>query len=139
MTSIQLPIATRFCPLSRLFGFRSSLFKVFVSASSMFLKEYNTPKNANIIITKKIEIVSNFTFTRLPLYFFSPCLSYSKKKWPKKMILSQRELFNIPEDVAYLNTAYMSPLLNSAVSACDKGVRMKARPWELMILIFMTQ
>ena len=52
------------------------------------------------------------------------------------MILSQRELFNIPEDVAYLNTAYMSPLLNSVVSACDEGVRMKARPWELMISDF---
>ena len=52
------------------------------------------------------------------------------------MILSQRELFNIPEEVAYLNTAYMSPLLNSVVSACDKGVRMKTRPWELMISDF---
>ena len=52
------------------------------------------------------------------------------------MILSQRELFNIPEDVAYLNTAYMSPLLNSVVSACDEGVRMKAHPWELMISDF---
>ena len=52
------------------------------------------------------------------------------------MILPQRELFNIPEDVAYLNTAYMSPLLNSVVSACDEGVRMKARPWELMISDF---
>ena len=52
------------------------------------------------------------------------------------MILSQRELFNIPEDIAYLNTAYMSPLLNSVVSACDEGVRMKAHPWELMISDF---
>jgi selenocysteine lyase/cysteine desulfurase len=49
------------------------------------------------------------------------------------MILSQRKLFKIPEEVAYLNTAYMSPLLNSVVSACDEGVRLKAQPWELKI------
>ena len=49
------------------------------------------------------------------------------------MIPSQRSLFAIPRDVAYLNTAYMSPLMNSVVSACDVGVRMKATPWTLTI------
>ena len=49
------------------------------------------------------------------------------------MIPSQRHLFAIPRDVAYLNTAYMGPLMNSVVSACDDGVRMKATPWTLTI------
>ena len=49
------------------------------------------------------------------------------------MIDCQRHLFDIPEDVAYLNTAYMSPLMNSVVDAIDKGSRLKARPWTLKI------
>lgn len=49
------------------------------------------------------------------------------------MIPNQRHLFTMPRDVAYLNTAYMSPLMNSVVSACDGGVRMKATPWSLTI------
>lgn len=49
------------------------------------------------------------------------------------MIPNQRSLFAMPRDVAYLNTAYMSPLMNSVVSACDVGVRMKATPWTLTI------
>lgn len=49
------------------------------------------------------------------------------------MIPSQRHLFAIPRDVAYLNTAYMGPLMNSVVAACDQGVRMKATPWTLTI------
>ncbi len=49
------------------------------------------------------------------------------------MIPSQRHLFAIPRDVAYLNTAYMGPLMNSVVAACDNGVRMKATPWTLTI------
>ena len=49
------------------------------------------------------------------------------------MIDCQRDLFDIPEDVAYLNTAYMSPLMNSVVEAIDKGSRLKARPWTLKI------
>ena len=49
------------------------------------------------------------------------------------MIPSQRHLFAIPRDVAYLNTAYMGPLMNSVVSDCDDGVRMKATPWTLTI------
>ncbi len=49
------------------------------------------------------------------------------------MIDCQRHLFDIPEDVAYLNTAYMSPLMNSVVEAIDTGSRLKARPWTLKI------
>lgn len=39
----------------------------------------------------------------------------------------------MPRDVAYLNTAYMSPLLNKAVEAGDAGLRLKATPWALTI------
>ena len=49
------------------------------------------------------------------------------------MLSSQRHLFNIPEEVVYLNTAYMSPLLNSVVEAIDRGVRSKAHPWKITI------
>lgn len=49
------------------------------------------------------------------------------------IIPSQRALFDIPREVAYLNTAYMSPLSHAAVAAIDRGARMKARPWDLTI------
>ena len=52
------------------------------------------------------------------------------------MLSSQRHLFNIPQEVVYLNTAYMSPLLNSVVEAIDKGVRSKAHPWKITISNF---
>ena len=55
------------------------------------------------------------------------------------MIQSQRHLFNIPDNVAYLNTAYMSPLLNSVVSAIDEGARLKSQPWRLTIPDFYDQ
>ena len=47
------------------------------------------------------------------------------------MIPSQRHLFDLPEDVAYLNCAYMAPLMHSVVEAGEGGVRRKARPWEI--------
>ena len=47
------------------------------------------------------------------------------------MLASQRHLFDIPDDVAYLNCAYMSPLMKSAVEAGEVGLERKMRPWEL--------
>lgn len=47
------------------------------------------------------------------------------------MIPSQRHLFDIPDDIAYLNCAYMSPLLKAVVAAGEEGVHRKARPWEI--------
>ncbi len=41
----------------------------------------------------------------------------------------QRDLFDIPDDVAWLNCAYMSPLMKSAVEAGEAGIRRKAHPW----------
>lgn len=50
---------------------------------------------------------------------------------PTLSLPSQRHLFDIPRDVAWLNCAYMSPLMNSAVAAGDSGIRRKARPWSI--------
>ena len=47
------------------------------------------------------------------------------------MIPNQRHLFDLPDDIAYLNCAYMAPLMHSVVEAGRRGVRRKARPWEL--------
>ena len=49
----------------------------------------------------------------------------------KQMILCQRHLFDIPDDVAYLNCAYMSPLMRPVIEAGIAGLSRKAHPWEL--------
>jgi selenocysteine lyase/cysteine desulfurase len=47
------------------------------------------------------------------------------------MLSCQRHLFDIPDGVAYLNCAYMSPLLKSALEAGTVGLARKEHPWEL--------
>jgi selenocysteine lyase/cysteine desulfurase len=47
------------------------------------------------------------------------------------MLSSQRHLFDIPEDVSYLNCAYMSPLMKAAVAAGNVGLARKEHPWEI--------
>jgi selenocysteine lyase/cysteine desulfurase len=42
---------------------------------------------------------------------------------------SQRELFEIPEDIAYLNCAYMSPQLRTVRTVGEEAVARKSRPW----------
>ena len=49
------------------------------------------------------------------------------------MIPCQRSLFSIPNEVVYLNTAYMSPLMNSVVDAINHGAKLKPSPWDLTI------
>jgi selenocysteine lyase/cysteine desulfurase len=44
---------------------------------------------------------------------------------------SQRDLFEIPEDIVYLNCAYMSPQLRRAREVGERAVSRKSRPWEL--------
>jgi len=44
---------------------------------------------------------------------------------------SQRDLFEIPEDIAYLNCAYMSPQLRQAREIGERAVSRKSRPWEV--------
>lgn len=45
------------------------------------------------------------------------------------MIKNQRHKFDIPDDIAYLNCAYMSPLMHKVVEAAGEGVAFKQRPW----------
>ncbi len=44
---------------------------------------------------------------------------------------SQRPLFGIPEDIAYLNCAYMSPQLHAVREAGERALTLKSRPWEI--------
>ena len=44
---------------------------------------------------------------------------------------SQRRLFEIPEEVAYLNCAYMSPQLRSVREVGEEAIARKSRPWEI--------
>ena len=44
---------------------------------------------------------------------------------------SQRNLFEIPEDIVYLNCAYMAPQLRPAREAGETAVSRKSRPWEI--------
>ena len=43
----------------------------------------------------------------------------------------RRRLFEIPDDVAYLNCAYMSPQLRSVREVGEAAVARKSRPWEI--------
>jgi len=47
------------------------------------------------------------------------------------MIPCQRHLFDIPENIAYLNCAYMSPILLSVRDAGRRGIAAKAQPWTI--------
>jgi len=47
------------------------------------------------------------------------------------MLPCQRHLFDIPDDVAYLNCAYMSPLMKPVLEAGIAGLTRKTHPWEL--------
>ncbi len=43
----------------------------------------------------------------------------------------QRQLFDMPDDVAYLNCAYMGPLPRDSARAGEEAVSLKQRPWEI--------
>src|SRR3972149_5689384 len=51
---------------------------------------------------------------------------------------SQRHLFDIPEDIAYLNCAYMSPLMTRVRDAVVQGLDRKRHPWEITARGFYT-
>ena len=55
------------------------------------------------------------------------------------VISCQRHLFDIPDDVAYLNCAYMSPLLQRVTESGRQAVARKARPWEISSSDFFTE
>jgi selenocysteine lyase/cysteine desulfurase len=45
-------------------------------------------------------------------------------------MISQRHLFDIPDNIAYFNCAYYSPQLNESRNKLLDGVRSKCHPWE---------
>jgi selenocysteine lyase/cysteine desulfurase len=47
------------------------------------------------------------------------------------MIPCQRHLFELPDDVAYFNCAYMSPLSKATLAAGRQGLALKAQPWRI--------
>ena len=47
----------------------------------------------------------------------------------KNLIPCQRHLFDIPNDVAYLNCAYISPLMRRVRDAGVAGIGRKSEPW----------
>lgn len=59
---------------------------------------------------------------------------------PSQTLLpSQRTLFDIPADVAYLNSAYMGPMPKVAVAAGERGMRAKLNPWTITPADFFTE
>src|ERR1700721_1915508 len=54
------------------------------------------------------------------------------------MLPCQRHLFDIPDDVSYLNCAYMSPLMKPAVEAGTQGLARKTHPWQITPAQFFT-
>jgi len=55
------------------------------------------------------------------------------------LIPCQRQLFDLPGEVAYLNCAYMSPLLKHAAAAGRAAIDRKLRPWQLTPADFFTE
>jgi len=55
------------------------------------------------------------------------------------VLASQRDLFDIPDEIAYLNCAYMSPLLRSATAAGHAALARKAQPWRITAADFFTE
>lgn len=55
------------------------------------------------------------------------------------MIPCQRHLFDIPDDVAYLNCAYLSPLMKTALEAGTTGLFRKTHPWQITPDQFFTE
>ena len=47
------------------------------------------------------------------------------------MIPCQRDMFDIPENITYLNCAYTSPLLKAAQQAGRAAIQAKANPWTI--------
>lgn len=54
------------------------------------------------------------------------------------MLENQRPLFRLPDDRAYLNCAYTSPLLIKAEQAGNQALRTKAQPWNMTSRDFFT-
>jgi selenocysteine lyase/cysteine desulfurase len=55
------------------------------------------------------------------------------------MIPCQRDLFDIPDSVTYLNCAYMSPLMKEVAAAGHSGMDRKMHPWGITSDHFFTE
>src|SRR6267378_3724794 len=55
------------------------------------------------------------------------------------MIPCQRDLFDIPEGVTYLNCAYMSPMMRAVAHEGRAGLERKMQPWKIRPADFFTQ
>jgi selenocysteine lyase/cysteine desulfurase len=57
----------------------------------------------------------------------------------RAMISNQRALFDIPDDVSYLNCSYLGPTLASARRAGEAAVGRKSSPWKIVAADFFTE
>jgi selenocysteine lyase/cysteine desulfurase len=55
------------------------------------------------------------------------------------MIPCQRDLFEMPDDIAYLNCAYMGPVSRRARAAGEAGLARKSQPWRITARDFFTE
>jgi selenocysteine lyase/cysteine desulfurase len=55
------------------------------------------------------------------------------------MIPCQRDLFEVPDDIAYLNCAYMGPISRQARAAGEAGLARKTQPWRITARDFFTE
>jgi selenocysteine lyase/cysteine desulfurase len=52
---------------------------------------------------------------------------------------SHRDLFEVPRDVAFFNTANLSPLLRSVREAGERGIDVRAAPWKVEAIDWFTE
>ena len=55
------------------------------------------------------------------------------------MIPCQRDLFEMPDDIAYLNCAYMGPISRLARAAGEAGLARKTQPWRITARDFFSE
>jgi len=61
-------------------------------------------------------------------------VAWSVAEWqigPVTTIACQRNRFDLPEGVTYLNCAYMGPLSDAVIEAGRRGLQAKAHPWNI--------
>ncbi|MEO2034536.1 MAG: hypothetical protein ABGZ35_20870 [Planctomycetaceae bacterium] len=49
----------------------------------------------------------------------------------QEQLTCQREAFELPEDICWLNSAYMSPLLHTVRSGGNDGLLLRGQPWRI--------
>lgn len=57
----------------------------------------------------------------------------------RSVLTCQRDQFEIPADISFLNAAYVSPISRSTRLAGERGVARKSRPWEIAWSDFHTE